>query len=137
MKVVNQMARKIVRATEVSAQKNVPLCSNHQTRMTYDVAGGYWSCSVEDCPIRQYPQVALAQSGPSVVGTGPLELLVYKDEQGEMAAALRSRGNNVVMDITPHLSKMFKPKDGETVIMLRVKRVVDTNGFTESDHEFD
>jgi hypothetical protein len=132
------MARKIVKTMPVkTGSRAIPVCSVHKEAMAFNVAGGYWACTEQGCILRQYPQVELVQSGPAVVGTGPLELLLYKDDKGKMAAALRARGNNVVMDITPYLSRMFKPKDGETVIMLRVRRVVDTDGFTERDHEFD
>ena len=94
-----------------SVKKPDPIyCKSHPTdEMVFSPAHGYWSCTVTTCDRRQYPKVVLDESGPAVVGEGPLEILCYRDPKTkDIQYVLRGTQNNVVLDVTDNWRKCYR-----------------------------
>lgn len=97
------MARKKIRAEKnTTALKDAkPNCRLHGGEMKFDPATMRWVCTVAGCGIVAYPKHD--DQGRPITGRGALELVYFRDRDGDPHIFLRAVDNNVMLDITSYM----------------------------------
>lgn len=128
------MAKRISKKLDTDVEP--VLCDEHHAAMKFVPSQGYWACEFPGCTRKKYPVAEVEEAGIPIVGQGPLELMIYKDKDSPTGRTiiLRSKVNNVIMDVTPYFIRAGRDRgSGRMDITLEMDKIVDADGITKRD----
>lgn len=109
-----------------------PVCPTHGSEMAYDPSRMVWACQDRSCKMIALPKEDVDQGkGKPRIGEGILEIVrqTSPDQRTPDRYLLRAPDNNVLLDITPYVSRIESINDirGSTsiVVTLRINNITE------------